>query len=222
MNFKKMITLIELLALTGVVSVGFSTWVIVETSFPEAHVQIETEKVVNTNLYLKIKNAVFSDYDSNGFFIDFIYSENTSTEGDNPGRSLTGYLEFDIEVDLSQCSYLNGKFNFDISIDTNVDGYSSNYIFMNACNSIKRVSAIYSVAGSTGQNLGEKVLTPLNGVLSDNTLSITTDNVSDYLILKLKYGFTFTDFADFLNCIKGPFNDGTSIPFNIVCYLGGN
>ena len=56
MNFRKMITLIEMLALTGVMSVGFSTWVIVETSFPEIQIQVETENVFNTNEYLEIKN----------------------------------------------------------------------------------------------------------------------------------------------------------------------
>ena len=114
MNFRKMITLIEMLALTGVMSVGFSTWVIIETEFPYIQVQVETENVFNTNDYLEIKNIAFSDYNENGFYDDFTYVEDTT-------GNLIGYLEFEIEVDLSKCGIFNGNLKFDISVDSYVN-----------------------------------------------------------------------------------------------------
>ena len=103
MNFRKMITLIEMLALTGVMSVGFSTWVIVETSFPEIHVQVETEKVLNYNKYIKFKNIVFSDYDEFGFYNDFVYSDDHNTSGEGAGRSLSSTISTTAIINLDEC-----------------------------------------------------------------------------------------------------------------------
>ena len=113
MNFKKMITLIEMLALTGVMSVGFSTWVIVETSFPEMQVKVETENVFNTNDYLKIKNFSFSDYSDKGFYLDFIYTETPSTT--------QAQIFLDIEINLVEWRKLIDdssftKLNFDFTL----------------------------------------------------------------------------------------------------------
>lgn len=218
MNLKKMITLIEILALTGVMSVGFSTWVIVETNFPEIQIQVETENVFNTNEYLKIKNVVFSDYDSDGFYNDFIYVDDNSS-------NKTGYLEFEIEVDLSKCAVFAGKLNFDISIDTFQD-FSTSNIFLNKCSSSFRDVSIYTIndANNTTANINNSSisLTPSSGIMQDY-FTITTSNVSNELTIYMKYGFTFSSMDDFINCTKDPF-DSTKIigiPFHISISLGG-
>ena len=227
MNFKKMITLIEMLALTGVISVGFSTWVIVETSFPEMQVKVETENVFNTNHYLSIKNITFSDYDEYGFYKDFIYSDDHSTNGENAGRSLTSYLEFDVEVYLSECSIFEGKLNFNISIDTFQD-FSTSNIFLNKCKSAYRDVSSYTITDTNNKtlNINDSKLEkkPLNGKLDDN-LTIETTNVSDELILHMKYEFTFSSINDFIDCTKDPFDTTgqtiVGIPFHISISLSG-
>ena len=94
MKFKKLFTLIEMLSLTGLISVGFSSWLIVETEFPSISGTIKAENVVN-NEFLKIRTMSFSDYDGTtttpGYYIDFVYNSN---------RSNTGYLEVVIDIDL--------------------------------------------------------------------------------------------------------------------------
>ena len=220
MNLKKMITLIELLALTGVSSVGFSTWVIVETIFPEAHIQVETENVFNTNVI--IQNVSFSDYNSNGFYNNFIYEDDTSS-------NLTGYLEFDIVVDLSMCLFISGPIKFELSFETNA---SNSYdIIKEANNSIIRESTTYSINSST----------PINGTIKrttlskteypvvvagatvtkyklDDTFSIDTSNRTNTLIVHLKYGFTLTSLS---NLIKKNEELNQGIVFNIKSILKG-
>ena len=83
MNFKKIATTIELLAITSVVSVGFSAWSIVETTSPTVTATIETENVIDNNTFITIKNMTFSDFyyeldESNnvtkyGFFQDNVF-----------------------------------------------------------------------------------------------------------------------------------------------------
>lgn len=86
MNFKKVAFTIELLALTSVMSVGFSAWAIVETTFPTVTATIETENVINNNEYLDIKDILFSDYKYSDtasercFYPDFDWSVSSRTK----------------------------------------------------------------------------------------------------------------------------------------------
>ena len=221
MNFRKMITLIEILALTGVMSVGFSTWVIIETEFPYIQVQVETENVFNTNDYLEIKNIAFSDYNENGFYDDFTYVEDTT-------GNLIGYLEFEIEVDLSKCGIFNGNLKFDISVDSYVNGLSndSNNLFLNSCKSAFR-SNTSSYLITDGNSENKKIneldvsISPINGKFTD-TIKITTTNVTDSLILTFKYGFSFEKMEDFINCTIDFYDKvPVGVPFHISVMLGG-
>lgn len=94
MKFKKLITLIETLALTGLVSVGFSSWLIIETNPAILQGRVNVEEVYDNNDYLTIKNMSFSDYCNGGFYDDYKYGTESLT---NPG-----VLEFDIVINLNK------------------------------------------------------------------------------------------------------------------------
>ena len=101
MKIKRLITLIESLALTGLVSVGFSSWLIVGSNPSILTAGVNVEEVIDNNDYIGIKNTIFSDYNysgnatngTGGFYNDFVFS----TEYSN-----TGVLEFDIEINFSK------------------------------------------------------------------------------------------------------------------------
>ena len=192
MNFRKMITAIELLAVTGVMSVGFSTWVIVETSFPEIQVKVETENVVNVDEYLKIKNVIFSDYNTNGFYTDFVYGDTTD--------NLTGYLEFDIEVDLSMCTFISGNLEFEIGISTLVASKSS-FDLVGFATKISREESSYVISdnSSTSGSVSKiddlledniRISNPSYATTINDVFSIAESNRQNMLTISLKYGFT--------------------------------
>ena len=125
MNFKKIATTIELLAITSVVSVGFSAWSIVETISPTVTATIETENIINSKDCLTINNMSFSDYDEKGFFKDFIYSD-TSTAIVGTDRIYTGYLDVKVEIHISNClKYIsNGNYKFTFELSNNASDTS--------------------------------------------------------------------------------------------------
>ena len=224
MNFRKMITLIEMLALTGVMSVGFSTWVIVETSFPEIQVKVETENVVNVDEYLKIKNVVFSDYNTNGFYTDFIYGDTTN--------NLTGYLEFDIEVDLSMCTFISGSLEFEIGISTLVASKSS-FDLVGYATTISREESSYTISDSSStsgivsknSNLLDnniKISNPSYSTTINDVFSITESNRQNMLTISLKYGFTLK--ADDLKTLCTLNGNGIGIKTTVTALVrdGGN
>lgn len=125
MKIKKIITLIEMLSLTGLISVGFSSWLIVETELASLEGTIKAENVIDNNRYLEIKTMSFSDYDTSGFFIDFVYDSN---------RSMTGYLDVVIDVDLQEfktgvTSSNNYKFNLNLVTESKYNLLGTNYLF---------------------------------------------------------------------------------------------
>ena len=222
MNFRKMITAIELLAVTGVMSVGFSTWVIVETTFPAIQVQIETENVVNLNEYLSIKNTVFSDYNEEGFYKDFIYGDTIST----------GYLEFDIVIDLSKCAYISSStLIFDISLNTN-NTNSYDLIGDQNTEKVEKTLASYSINSSESTKIDENVpidKTPYSitaGGVSvtkykiDDTVTIKNiSNRSDIMNVHLKYGFTLSSLEKLI--AANNLNQGIKFDISVVL-KGGN
>lgn len=122
MNFKKIATTIELLAITSVVSVGFSAWAIVETTSPTVTATIETENVINNNEYLTIKNVIFSDYKYSDtasdrvFYPDFNYSNTSRTQAKLFAQidiNLTRWKEL-----IGTTTYANLVFSLDVSISS--------------------------------------------------------------------------------------------------------
>ena len=126
MNFKKIATTIELLAITSVISVGFSVWTIVETTFPTVTATIETENVINNNDYLDIKNVYFSDYCETGFYQDFVFSSIDSNKAK---------LYVDIDINLTRWNELIESKSYTylyFTIDLELSLYTS---FFGSCKS---------------------------------------------------------------------------------------
>lgn len=233
MNFKKMITLIEMLALTGVMSVGFSTWVIVETSFNEIDIKVDTENVFDTNHFLTISNITFSDYSDKGFYPEFIYT-------DSP--VYIGYLEFDLIVDLSQC-YVSSNDSLMFYIDIDTDTKSEFDIVKSVGDNVYRGVSYYNIGTLESNNINEtnKKLIVSSYDRSDDPLfkdmyyffsdsiEISENNRSDYMTLHLKYGFDFINLNNFTSkfmeagaeSLDGSTDLRLGIPFHIVCSLGG-
>lgn len=125
MKVKRLITLIETLAMTGLVSVGFSSWLIV--SDPKiVDGMVNVEEVYDNNDYLIIKNMHFSDYyyDINtkkgGFYPDYTYTNDLTK------LTSTGILEFDIIIDLNK--YRNELITTPSSVKLNLNlSYSVHY-----------------------------------------------------------------------------------------------
>ena len=209
MNFRKMITLIEMLALTGVMSVGFSTWVIVETSFPEIQIQVETENVFNTNEYLEIKNIVLSDYNENGFYPDFIY---TDAQDKTKAKLFVDYY-----VNLEKYRQLTGSTSL-TSLDFSFTITPPSYMLVTDYEWISNVcTAKYTFNDTTK----ETNLTYNNKFWVDN-LVIEYNSVSSLnnFVISAAYTLNVIDFTTLYNYTQNASFKGFS--FSIVASMGGN
>ena len=228
MNFKKIATTIELLAITSVVSVGFSAWSIVETISPTVTATIETENIINSKDCLTINNMSFSDYDEKGFFKDFIYSD-PSTAIIGTDRIYTGYLDVKVEIHISNClKYIsNGNYKFTFELCNNASDTSpvniiakasksiNNFVLTASCNDS---NVILKEPVSVENPSSNNSYTLINSVLFSN--SATTGS----MFLYLSYGITLNaeDFTSmYSNILDGTYS---GISFNLKAYLeqGGN
>ena len=111
-----MLTLFEILSLTTLVSVGFSSWVIVENTNQSVNAGVSVETVVNNNNYLSIKNVMFSEYvfvDGNSSSSGF-YNNNSYTAVEN-----VAILSYEVVLSSYQILASTSNVIFDISL-----GYS--------------------------------------------------------------------------------------------------
>ena len=172
MNLKKIATTIELLAVTSVISVGFSAWAIVETEFPTVTATIETENVINNKEYLTIKNIIFSDYKYSAtaservFYPDFNYSVTSRTQAKLFAQidvNLTRWKEL-----VGTTTYTNLVFSLDVTI-SNVNSWlgapatSHKYSGSNTINSTP-------ISSSNGWS--ENFSVPYNSSLSSMTIDL--------------------------------------------------
>ena len=211
MNFKKIATTIELLAITSVVSVGFSAWSIVETISPTVTATIETENVINTGEYIEIKNIAFSDYCDGGFYPDFTYTEDSS-------KLLSyAYLYADININLIKWNELNSNESFSklkFSIDIISDELSGMVTKISPSRS-------HTYTTSTDQISGN-VTNKTNG-WNDSFEINYTDTISalSFLNFNLMYKITPDSLSNFINLLKNSTGSGISIKF-LVEMSGGN
>ena len=209
MNFKKMITLFELLALTGVMSVGFSTWVIVETQFRYITAPIETENVFNTNEFLIIKNASFSDYNEEGFYLDYLYEEEQTKE--------YAKIFFDIEVNLKKWRELVDDSSFS-KLDFNLSLKPSSYLFTwisNTCSS----SYKYKLNGEN-KEINKESITYIDKYWKDSfTIEYSSFKTSDSLFISADFKINIKNFGDLYNNTQQENFKGFS--FDVTASMGG-
>lgn len=225
MNFKKMITLIEFLALTGVMSVGFSTWVIVETNFPEIKLQVETENVFNTNEYLTIKNYAFSDiyYELNedgsikksGFFKDFVYD--VSVAESNYVCQFVAEVEVNLNVTTSFIKNNMYSFIFSLSCTSNNTAPTN---FVAKSNNIDLVTTNSFDIQSTNSKLNDpnsenKFSREDSVLLNLNNVDLTNKKFSLYLTYNLEIEQTNLNSYIINYLLKGK----AGIPFKLTASL---
>lgn len=228
MNFKKIATTIELLAITSVVSVGFSAWAIVETTFPTVTATIETENIINNKNCLTINNMIFSDYDEKGFFKDFIYTD-PSTAVIGTDRLYTGYLDVEVEIHISNCiEYIsNGNYKFTFELSNNASDTSPVNIIAKASATSGSLVLTASCSDSNviiNEPVNVENPTSNNSYTLINSVSFSNNATTGSMFLNLTYGITLSsgDFSSMYSNIS----DGTysGISFNLKAYLeqGGN
>ncbi len=207
MKIKKLLSLLEIFAVTSVVSVGFSTWTMVVTTAQTVEGNIQAEDVFDINECIEIKDMLFSDYNSAGFYQDFSPTAETTT---------TGILEFDVEVDLEKCSKL-GSFN-SLDFDLDLTCTTTFPTFSSLVSSIT-LTATYSIDGSDIANVGNITSTTAIPKQSDS-FNIVCNNNQTLLVLNLKYAMEFgSNFSLFYTASSSSVFKGLN--FDLLVMIGG-
>lgn len=225
MNFKKIATTIELLAITSVVSVGFSAWSIVETTFPTVTATIETENVIDNNTFITIKNMTFSDFyyelDENknvtkyGFFQDNVF--------DTSKLNNTCILEVEVEVNLNMCSdYItNNVYQFDFGLNCSKNMARNNFVQQASSITLEVASSFTDLDLS---NKISKIADPIqqNSYTREDRaiVSLTdTQEANSTMSLYLTYSLVIPD-ATFTLYIKNYVEKGNGgVPFKLTTSL---
>lgn len=179
------------------ISIGFSTWIVVESQTIKGSIDIFTEDAVNLKdaFSIKTKNLVMGKY---------LYEE----DGQN---SLSGTLRYDFSVNLSKLpDYL---INEDGSCDLKFTGDLSFSDFSQPFFTSEYISAVYLIDNETKTNIAvtyensRLVLEPfeLNVTASDNDFSIA---------------FTFTQKCILDNSVKSVMTDEDNF-FKLSLLCGG-
>lgn len=214
MKFKKVVMLIELLSVTCMVSVGFSSWLAISSPVVQIEGNIETYKIVNHNKYISVSNMSISDYDANGFYTDFIYSDGTSNICKVEFDLTMNYNQYMIDIygrNTTNWSVKNFDFDIDLGYSTELI-YDSNYEYYNFFDLIGR-STTSSSSGTYGlDTTPSKTLTithtrdvsvnssnysssnfdsnpSCNNIFRVPSVPVTTTNINVHLI------YTFTTFG---------------------------
>ena len=191
MKIKKLITLIEMLSLTGLISVGFSSWLVIHTDFKTAGGTIIAEEVINYNDYIKVKNVTMSDASDTGFVLD-------STIGNSTNK---GYLSADIEISLAPFSGLVDNIPVSLVVtQTIISGKGYRVIGNSSISLVDSYSYSYdnikftNVSSENIESLDvvEKSNVGFNYYYRNGKKINVTKNVSNYLYLKMEYQFTFS------------------------------
>lgn len=83
MLLKRRVLLIESLALTSLVSIGFSSWSIIMTAEPEIITgTVNVENIINNNEYVTITSIKQFEYFDTGFIVDGATSETATISAD--------------------------------------------------------------------------------------------------------------------------------------------
>lgn len=216
MKIKKLISLVEIFAMTGLVSVGFSSWLIVESNPISLSGNIVVEEVINYNEYITIKNMTFSDYDASGFYNDYVYSTDTST------RLFTANLEADMIIDLTKCRNMGETLTFVVELSQDISNISFNMLSNSNVPITKKYS--YNYDGGTSSEI---LNVQYNALFSNPIVTLTdetpfTNNTNaSYLNIHMTYVFNFSNLNNFTTYFYDKVK-GKGLDLNITATLGGN
>lgn len=208
MKFRKVVSLIELLAVTSLFSVGFSSWYISDIT-NTIDGTIKVENFINADDYIDITNFTFSKLAKEGFVND------ETIEGN------VGYLSLELTLDLAtynrKIGFVNNTLGFDLELNSDISLMPFNLI--NYYDDTLSTSS-YIIGSNDAVNIEREL------VKTESTLSYYFDITSNYLTtqpemtLKINYAFDVssqitTSFEeDIYNVL-----DSKELSFNIVVAL---
>lgn len=230
MDIKKILTTIELLATTGIFSVGFSSWAIICGSSLEKNIPVNAENVIDITPYIEVKNIVMSDYgtynNKRGFYTNFIYTEGTSNIAKVEYDIIFKYGEYFSNF-YSNISELPNSLDVVTTLGFS-DDMSNKYNIIEKSKTISNDITTYNISNKYGVGYNS-ISTNINqnGSLTCNDSSISliynvavdeTKKAAD-LSIYFSYSYTFTveqesnetgiSVSDYTNLTKG-------IPFHIT------
>ena len=172
MKVKKLITLLEILSVTCMVSVGFSSWLITDSPKVQVKGDIETYDIVNHNKYVSVSNMSISDYNNDGFYTDYVFSD---------GATNVCKVEFDMTMNYNL--YMKDLYGYDTSswkvndFEFDVDlGYSKNLSYSNNAWSFFDLIGRSSASSTTGSYGIDS--TPSTSLSITHTRNISVNNTS--------------------------------------------
>lgn len=197
MRVKRVLTILELLATTGVVSVGFSSWAMITGNSINAQIEVLGDDLLDTDKYFLVKNIDMSDHAAvngyYGFYTNHIYTKVLSN---------VAIIEFDIIFDYTRF-YSNFYSNTsDLPSDINV---TLNLSYISDCYDIIGESVTDGITLSYGLGFNTKptsmtdaqTISPSTGLKGNYLLSDFDINISNSykesdlkIYLSFKYQFT--------------------------------
>ena len=219
MNFKKLAILIEMLSVTCLVSVGFSSWLVTNPTNHRIVGNIETYDIINSNAYISISNMIMSDYTESGFYTDFIYSDGVSKTCKVEFDVIMNYNKYMTDIHGTNKNTWGNSRDFEFEIEL---GYKENVAVKNLTNrewtffDIIGRSSNSSIKGKYGYDNTPSSLLSINGEMNnsvsndDYSISNFDENPSyncvfsvndvpsstKYINIKLEYYFEINDFNE--------------------------
>lgn len=212
MGFRKVALLTEIFALTAMSSVGFSSWLAIYSPIISANGMVNVESISNQNDYMNINSMLFSEYNADGFYNDFV-------GGSEISKTATLYVE--IEVDLDKCKDVFGsytKLNFDFELSC----LTTRIKLFALANSVTMIYDYFIDNGSVTEN-NPSTLNDLNGSTKESSISIACSTYTGSLFVHLYYKINLTDEYETFYSVVTATNPLEEINFDLKCYLeGGN
>ena len=211
MKIKKTVLLIELLMVTSMVSIGFSSWAITNGNPASISIFAGADEVNTTQECIEMGGISFSDYGELGFV------NNNSMSKSN----LIGYLTYTVKIDLVRCRLLGIGSNIKLenTLVNNLDKTSITYALLSNDSVSISKTCEYNFSNDIEEGEYQDYSDSISLIKKQETTKIYS--VSDelkftnlpgsdsgvlYMNVNMKYAFTFSsydNYSSFYNAIKG-------------------
>lgn len=211
MKIKKILAMIEILAVTCLVSVGFSSWVVVNT-YPEyKDINVATEGVINVSDYISDIKMSFSEVAKEGFVNDY------SLDSSSPN---IGYLkaEYTFNLDLFKQSenFEGTSLLFETKLELSNSTYPLNIISYFENNN---TTITYTIDSNAAVTASKTVLESDDSVTFSYRVNSESFSTQKSIKINFNIAFDLTSYigeSTFEETVYSVLNANQSIPFNIV------
>lgn len=212
MKIKKLLAMIEILAVTSLVSVGFSSWTIVYNPDPQYEdINIVAEDIINVSDYVSNISMSFSEFAKEGFVSDNTFNSSSSNIG-----YLNIQYTFDLESFINEQNFTGNSLSFETQLGYSSSTYPFNIIeyYDDNNSSIK-----YTIDSNSSVTASKTVLE--SDDLVTFAYTITSESLSTQKTIKnnLIVAFDVTNYignSTFEETVYTKLSTNASIPFNIV------